>query len=181
MLVYKKVLLKDGTECVIRSMVSSDAEAVLNLMHKTAAETDYLLRYPEEISWSVEEEASFIDLMAESRTNLLIGAEVNGTIAATASINMIGEAKKLQHRGELGIAVLKEFYRKGIASALMETLLKKAKGIGYRYIELEVVEENDAAVSLYRKFGFEEFGRNPGMFLLNDGRELGALYMRKVL
>lgn len=181
MLIYRKMLLKDGTECVIRSLLSADAEAVLEIMRKTAGETDYLLRYPEEIDWTVEEEASFLDLTAESRTNLLICAEVDGRIAGTASINAVGEAQKFRHRGDLGIAVLREFYRRGIAGALMDTLLRKAKGIGYRYIELEVAEENQAAIALYRKFGFEEFGRNPGMFLLKDGRELGALYMRKEL
>lgn len=181
MLVYKKTLLKDGTECDIRSLVSSDAEAVLEILRKTASETEYLLRYPEEIRMTAEEEASFLDLMAESRKDLLIGAEIDGKIVATASINAVNGVQKCKHRGELGIAVLKKYQKRGVAGMLMEVLLQKAKTMGYRYIELEVVKENMPAVCLYQKFGFEEYGYNPGAFLLKDGKELGTLYMRKFL
>ena len=33
--------------------------------------------------------------------------------------------------------------------------------MGYTQLELEVVADNERAVSLYRCAGFEEYGRNP--------------------
>ena len=39
-----------------------------------------------------------------------------------------------------------------------------AKDAGYTQLELNVVAENERAVSLYKKMGFVEYGRNPRGF-----------------
>lgn len=48
--------------------------------------------------------------------------------------------------------------RRGIGEALIRVLLKEAKDLQIRRAFLEVRKSNTAAVSLYRKFGFEEVG-----------------------
>ena len=49
----------------------------------------------------------------------------------------------------------------GIGRVLMEACVDCARGAGYSQLELEVVADNERAVSLYRRAGFEEYGRNP--------------------
>ena len=48
--------------------------------------------------------------------------------------------------------------------ALTEACIQCARNAGYEQLELNVVVENDTALSMYRSLGFEEFGRNPGGF-----------------
>ena len=49
----------------------------------------------------------------------------------------------------------------GIGRVLMESCIDCARRAGYAQLELEVVAGNERAVSLYRRAGFEEYGRNP--------------------
>ena len=81
-----------------------------------------------------------------------------------AGIEAVGEKYKVKHRAELGISILKEFWGLGLGKALLTACIHCAKEAGYKQIELNVVAENERAVSLYRSMGFEEFGRNPRGF-----------------
>ena len=56
----KEIVLKDGTECLLRGASEADAAEVLRIFGLTHAETDYLLTYPEENSFTVQEEAKFL-------------------------------------------------------------------------------------------------------------------------
>ena len=55
---YKKtVKLKDGRECTLRNGTEADAQAVLDIFKLTHEQTDLLLSYPDEITFTVEQEA----------------------------------------------------------------------------------------------------------------------------
>ena len=57
----------------------------------------------------------------------------------------------------LALSILKNFRRAGIATALMQTLLKKLAAENFRQVSLSVQKENFAALNLYRKLNFEIF------------------------
>lgn len=57
------------------------------------------------------------------------------------------------------IAVLPDYRQRGIASQLLEALIKHAVQNGVAALHLEVRESNSAAHRLYMKFGFETDGR----------------------
>lgn len=160
----KTVRLKDGRECILRSGRASDAEAVLENFKQTHAETDYLLSYPEECVLTVEQEAEYLRARAEHPRETEIVAFVEGKVAGTAGIEQLGGSFKLRHRADLGISVLRELWGLGIGKALMEACLECAQSAGYSQVELTVVSENRRAITLYERFGFVEFGRNPRGF-----------------
>lgn len=56
------------------------------------------------------------------------------------------------------IAVLPEYRNMGVASALMEKILKEAQSLGLSMLTLEVRSSNKAAQALYSKYGFERIG-----------------------
>jgi len=56
------------------------------------------------------------------------------------------------------LAVLPEFRRKGIASALLEFVLQYGVGLGARRATLEMRRSNDHARLLYERFGFSRAG-----------------------
>lgn len=162
---YNKIItLKNGREALLRNGEFADGEAVFVNFNETHAETDYLLSYPDENSYDAQQEAEFLKEKTESPNEIEIVAVVDGVVAGTAGIEAVGAKYKLKHRAELGIAILKEYWGLGIGKALMEACIECAKDAGYTQLELNVVAENKRAVSLYKKMGFVEYGRNPRGF-----------------
>ena len=74
------------------------------------------------------------------------------------------------------IYVLNEFQGKKVGQALFETALEKAQELKSLYIWLGVWEENDKALSFYRKNGFVEFDRH--IFRIGDDQQTDLLMKR---
>ena len=160
----QKITLKNGKEAWLRNGDAADGAAVYDCFNATHAETDYLLSYPDENSFGPEQEALFLEKKTNSPDEIEIIALIDGTIAGTAGIGAVGNKYKVKHRAELGISVLKEYWGLGLGKALTEACIQCAKEAGYTQLELNVVAENAAAISLYKSLGFAEFGRNPRGF-----------------
>jgi RimJ/RimL family protein N-acetyltransferase len=160
----KTVVLKDGRECLLRNAGEEDAKAVYDLFMDVHAQTDYLLTYPEEHSFTVESEALFLKKKTESENEIEIAAEVGGRIVATAGIDRLSPKEKTKHRAEFGISVDKAYWGLGIGKAMTEACIECAKAAGYLQLELDAVAENERAIALYKSAGFVEFGRNPRGF-----------------
>lgn len=160
----QKIVLKNGKEALIRNGNASDGLAVYEVFNLTHAETDYLLSYPNENSFVPEQEARFLEEKAESPNETELIAIIDEKVAGTAGIEAVGKKYKVKHRAEFGISVLKEYWGLGLGKALTKACIQCAKKAGYDQLELNVVADNDRALSLYRSLGFEEFGRNPRGF-----------------
>ncbi|MBR4473171.1 MAG: GNAT family N-acetyltransferase [Oscillospiraceae bacterium] len=175
---YKTITLKDGRECVLRNGTESDGQAAYDNFMLTHEQTDYLLSYPDENSLSPEEESRFLKAKTESKNEMELLAEVDGIIAGLAGIEAVGSKYKVRHRAELGISIDQAFWGLGIGSALMDACIECAGLAGYEQLELNVAAENDRAMSLYRKKGFTEFGRNPRGFKSRISGYQELVYMR---
>ncbi len=66
------------------------------------------------------------------------------------------------------IAAHPDFRKQGIGECLLEHTLHAAKEEGALTSFLEVRESNDAALNMYRKFGYVESGRREGYYADND-------------
>ncbi len=162
---YNKIIsLKDGRECCLRNGTEDDAREVLDFFNLTHAETDYLLSYPDEISFTVEQEGAFLRAKTESGNEIEILAVVDGKVAGFAGIGSVGNKYKVNHRAKFGISIARKFWGLGIGYALTEACIECAQKVGYTQLELEVVSANASAISLYKKLGFVEYGRNPKGF-----------------
>ncbi len=81
----------------------------------------------------------------------------------------------------LNIATHPDFRKRGLGKEIVKTIIDYSKGRGAEYITLEVRENNIAAISLYKSFGFCEVGRlkqyykNPCEDALILKLELGSL------
>ena len=162
---YKKeIMLKDGRICTVRNGTAADAEAVRDNFILTHGQTDFLTTYPEETSFTVEQEKEYLTRKTESSREAALVAEVEGIIAGTAGIDSIGTAEKLRHRASFGISIDKAWWGLGIGRALTEACIECAGAAGYTQLELEAVSDNSRALGLYRSAGFVEYGRNPKGF-----------------
>ena len=158
------VILKDGRACTLRNGTASDGQALLDVFNLTHEQTDYLLTYPGEHSYTAQQEADFLKEKTDSADEIELLAELDGVIVGSAGIGCVGRREKTRHRAEFGISVDKAYWGLGIGRALTEACIECAKKAGYAQLELEVVAENRSAIGLYESEGFVEYGRNPKGF-----------------
>ena len=177
----KEILLKNGRACLLRLAEASDAEMLLEYLKATSGETPYMIREPEEVRTSVEEEAEFIRKNRENPRALHLLAFVDGAFAGSCSFAPDSERLRMRHRCTVGISLYREFWGMGVGTALMEEILTGAKAAGFEQAELDVVSGNAPAVGLYRKMGFETTGTIPRAFKYKDGTYADFLFMVKYL
>ena len=161
---YSTITLKDGRECTLRNGTAEDGAAVFENFNLTHGQTDYLLSYPDENSFTAEQEAEFLNKKTESENEIEILAVVDGKVVGTAGIEMVGAKYKVSHRAEFGISIDSKYWGLGIGRALTDACIRCARSAGYSQLELDVVGDNIKAVSLYKSVGFAEYGRNPKGF-----------------
>jgi len=180
---YDPILFKDklGRDVVLRSAEASDAADLIAYLKATAAETPYLLRDPEEIDISLEQEIGFIESKRDADKELLLVASIDGTHIGNCSLLSIAPFRRCAHRCEIGIALYQEYCGCGIGTNMLQALLAAAKRFGYEQAELEVISDNKRAIAMYRKLGFEKFGTMPGNLKYADGSYADADWMMKKL
>ena len=177
----KTITLKDGRTCVLRNGTAQDGPAALDVFIRTHEQTDYLLTYPDEITYTAEQQAEYLQKKADSPNEIEILAEIDGRIVGMAGVDALGTQEKMRHRAEFGISVARNYWGLGIGRALTHACVDCAKAAGYAQLELQAVTENEHALALYRSEGFTEYGRNPMGFRSRlTGRQELAL-MRKEL
>ena len=154
---------------------------MLQYMKIMLGETPFLLRTPEEFDYSPEEEARILDERKNDPRSLMLVAEMDGQIIASADVCSHGRKSRVQHRAELGISVRKDYWRLGIGSALMERLVLFGIQCGYEQIELTVESKNRRALGLYMKYGFVVYGTRPHGLKYPDGSYDDDYLMCKML
>lgn len=177
----KTVLLKNGKTCRLRLAEESDAETLLEYLKVTSAQTPYMIREPEEVRTSLEEEVEFIRKIRENDRALHLLAYVDGVFAGSCSFAPRSERMRTQHRCNVGISLYRESWGIGVGTALLGEILAAARAAGFEQAELEVVSTNAPAIGLYRKFGFETTGTVPHAFKYKDGTYADFLFMVKRL
>ncbi len=163
------MVLRDGREVTIRSAEPEDAACMLQYMKIMLGETPFLLRTPEEFNYTTEEEAHVLAGRKNDPRSLMLVAEIEGQIIASADVCSHGARSRVQHRAELGISVRKDYWNQGIGSALMERLISFAEQSGFEQIELTVESKNHRALRLYQKNGFIVYGTRPHGMKYPDG------------
>ncbi len=158
------ITLRDGRTCILRNAESRDAQPSLDVFIRTHEQTDYLLTYPDEITFTAEQQAEYLQRKADSADEIEILAVVDGAVAGMAGIERLGTQEKLRHRAEFGISIDRGFWGLGIGRALTRACVECAKSAGYAQLELQAVADNEHALALYRSEGFTEYGRNPRGF-----------------
>ena len=177
----KTITLKDGRSCLLRSPRHEDAAEMLDYLHKTAAETHFLLRSPEDVNETLESEERFIQDIVSSPNNLMIVASVEGKLAGNCDIGFKTRSRN-RHRASIAIGLLKEFWNLGIGTAMFEEMISAArKRGGIEQLELEVIEGNERGIALYEKFGFRTVAAIPDAIRLKDGNYLKEFVMIKKL
>jgi len=96
------------------------------------------------------------------------------------NIGMQRGTGRKRHVAGLGITVDPAYHGRGVGTALMEACLETAlRWWSPLRIELEVYPDNERALALYRKFGFEVEGSKTGV-AIRQGKYVDTLVMSRV-
>lgn len=88
--------------------------------------------------------------------------ELDGTLVAVMADEIVGSLRvepSWYGVGEIGMMVATEWRGRGVGAALMVAAIDWARGHGLHKLALSVFPHNEAAIALYKKFGFVEEGR----------------------
>ncbi len=81
------------------------------------------------------------------------------TIVGNLGLHTFPNRPRRRHVGTLGMAVRDDWQGRGVGTALVRAALELADNwLGLTRLELEVFTDNEPALKLYRKFGFETEG-----------------------
>ena len=173
-------ILKDGSECIIKRAFEKDAADIIKYSNIVGGESDFLSYGYNEFSHNIEQEKQIIREYSETKNRLFILAVINGNICGTLTF-WGNNRKRLEHWGELGISVLREYWNRGIGHALLNYLFDWIeKGRVIKKIDLMVREDNYSAIVLYEKVGFEVEGKIRRVMKINE-KYYSFLYMGKLI
>ena len=117
----------------------------------------------------------------ESEKDLMLLAFEGGRHVGCCSISGFGSNMRYAHRCQAAIALYREYCGLGIGKIMLETVLKAAADCGFEQAELEVMQKNKGAISLYEKLGFRVYGKMPRNMKYKDGSCDDAYWMMKQL
>ncbi len=108
----------------------------------------------------VEKERSIAEFAERLATSIVFAAYAGGQIAGMAGLKQ-ETGPKDRHKGFVwGMYVRPEARKQGIGSALIAATIDRAGDI-VEQLTLTVVQGNEDAILLYRKFGFQVYGIEP--------------------
>lgn len=182
-MIFGSVQKKDklNRTVMLRSADAEDGEALLRYMKVVTEETPFLIREPNEVTLTLEQEKRFIQSRAEDPREVLLIAEIDGVHVGNCSVMSMGSYRRYTHRCEIAVALYQKYCDSGIGTILLETALDVAKEIGYEQAELEVISDNEPAIFLYEKLGFRKYGTFPNNMKYSNGTYADAYWMMKRL
>lgn len=133
----------------IREMRETDLDRIMEIENKTFSPP-----------WS--REAFLLELTKNLLAKYLVGI-VNGDVAGYGGIWLIIDEGHITN-----IAVDERYRGLGVGNKILEGLVQLCIDRGLRAMTLEVRKSNEIAKSLYKKYGFKEYGIRPKYYADNN-------------
>lgn len=161
---------------VIREVRSDDAQAVIAYLDTVGRESHNLTFGAEGSPFTLQEEQQVLKEYGAHPINTFWGAWDGDTLVGLCSFDTPSR-KRMAHRAGFGLSVRKDHWHRGIGHLLMDTMMAHAKSVPtITMIAMEVIADNERAVSLYKHYGFRRCGCWHKFFLV-DGVYYDALLM----
>ncbi|MEX3070330.1 GNAT family N-acetyltransferase [Vibrio alginolyticus] len=160
-------------EIIVRPTTVEDAAALVEIYSQPKAQRETLqLPNPSVAMW------------VNKLSNLPVGmysyvAEVDGKVVGNIGFQH-SQRPRTSHTGSFGLGVHDSFHGIGVGSKLIETVIELADNwLNVRRIQIEVNADNEAAIGLYKKHGFEVEGEAvDGSF--RNGEFINTYYMARI-
>ena len=164
---------------LIREANIEDAENVIEYIKIVSDETDFLISDSSERNFTVRKEKEFLQNMQNSILEKMFLCEIENKIIGICSIEGVNKIR-IKHRADLAITVLKNYWGNKIGEKLIAYAIDYCKSNSIKKIELTVRIDNERALKLYKKFGFEIEGEIKN-FIYLDGNYYNCYFMGLLL
>jgi RimJ/RimL family protein N-acetyltransferase len=158
---------------LIREAKVQDAPAFVALFDRVNSETTFMLFERGESPTSVEHQSQIFDSGV-----VFVCEEDKELIGFVAGRRGVG--RRQAHSIYIAMGVLQAWVGRGIGRSLLEALEGWAQSKGLHRLELMVNYNNERAIRLYEKFGFEREGVKRHALRI-DGHYIDAFYMAKLI
>jgi RimJ/RimL family protein N-acetyltransferase len=136
----------------VQQLDRKDIQQYIALTRFTDNETNFLGVDPEEKPPTMLQVLSRIKA---GRQVVFVASDEQGLIGHLGAFWRRGKNARAGHCITIGLAVMKDFWGKGIGNQLMNAIEEWAAENNIVRIELEVMAHNERGIALYKKRGFE--------------------------
>jgi len=170
---------KKGNLITIRYPNSDDAPLLQEFINKVSLEQTFIRFQGEQ--QTLEDESKWLngqlELIQKNKAVMLVVEHQNKIIGST-TLDMRTLVEN--HIGLFGIVLAEDFRNEGIGKLLMSNIFEQAEKTipELKIIELSVFANNPIAISIYKNFGFVEYGTLP-KGILHKGEYIDHIYMFK--
>jgi len=114
-------------------------------------------------------------MATHTQRDLCLGLDYEGKLGAFIIVSTPADQAEI-----LTIATASLARRHGLGRGLIMETIKQLRPRGISELFLEVAEDNDGAIALYRMAGFQPIGRRPGYYRREQGRVAALTFSKKV-
>jgi len=163
---------------MIRKAVREDAECLLQLF-KEVDQSNVMLYGPDERRTTPEQIRNRIIAVSEGDTSEWLVEKIGDVLAGYLLIEG-NRLERVKHTIYLVIGISEKYRGQGIGTRLFEEMEKWAVEHAIRRMELTVLAQNQSALALYLKMGFEVEGtKRDSVFI--DGIFCDEYYLSKLI
>ena len=146
---------RDGRRWTLRPARPTDGRGLARLFAEVRREGRWLITTPGAVS--EPSEAFWISEMIRAAEHLVLVAEADGEVVGNILVT-VDRGVATEHIGVLSITIADGWREVGIGSEMVATAQHWATDRGLRKLSLGVFPDNERAIAVYEKAGFEREG-----------------------
>ena len=168
----RRVVTKDGRTIVLRYPSWGDEEGMREFINTMSAE-DTFITFSGEIVTEDDEKVYLTRMfegMEEEDCILIIAVSDDKVVGSVSLERKTDSRRRARHIATFGISILSEYRGVGLGEEMAKTVFEEgAKYLSeIRMLILSVYSLNERAHKLYRKLGFQDYGKLPGGIWYRD-------------
>lgn len=156
----------------IRIALSEDLEPIRQIYNHYVAHSTTTY---DEVPWTIENARKWFS--AHDAAKPVTVAELDGVIVGYGAIGSFRTKAGYRFTVEHSVYVHHDHQRRGIGTALLCDLIRRARELGYRTMIAGIDGEQEASIALHAKFGFVKVAHLPKIGF-KFGRRLDVLFMQ---
>jgi len=159
----------------VRAATAADAEAICRIHNQGIADRIATLDTAQR---TTDQTRGW--LLERGPRHPVLVADLDGTVVGWASLNLFNPRPAYNHVADFSVYVERGLRGKGFGRQLLDSLIERARAIGFHKMVLAAMAFNDAGLQLYRRSGFSRVGiyKEHGQL---DGRWVDVVIMEKLL
>ncbi len=137
-----------------------------------------MLFEPNERMTTAEQQENMVSHFIRSENSTIILAEVDDQLVGHITV-VGGNTNRIKHRAHIVVGILERFSGQGIGRKLFEQVERWRETTCVTRLELTVMANNERAIGLYKKVGFQVEGIKEHSIKINN-EYIDESYMAKV-